>query len=569
MILADLFGNYVKKNIIMFIVYFIIIFMTTPLETLTFSYFFGILFPLLQKPDKNKTEIIRICIFISVLYTVTRVATMLKDYLQIKYIPQFTRYVREFLFQHVTNSSKILFENPRAGEIISRINNLPWAIRSIMPVIFKSVIPPLMIVLVAFSIIFKINRKLGLFLILGFVATILNTWWRFDQCVDLYVKENTTYFNLVELVQDKLSNIMEIHTNANLDQEMQNNTDNEFEYEKSNYGARKCIYDMNVVTTLICIVTIIVFIKICYTDFFKKKMSAGEMISLFVALTYYIEAQRNFAKEFQGLARGYGNLKEAEMYVKDVIRVRDAGDFENSPAVDVFTEIKKSSSVFLPAKEAKPKPRIIGNLSANNLSFAYSSNQPIVDNLSFKTKPGTMTMLWGESGRGKSTLAKLLLGFFHPSGGTITIDGHNIKHIDLDHYRANIGYVNQTTTLFNDTILANLKYANSATDEEIKDFMDKYNIHYIFKNVRGGIHKNVGVNGGEMSGGQKQMILIMRAIFSGKKILIFDEPTSALDTKGKDILLAIVKDYQPSRNFIFISHDNRLDKSMFDQIVRL
>ena len=569
MILLDLFMNYVKKNIVLFITYFIIIFMTTPLETLTFSYFFGILFPLLQNPGKNKKTIIRICVFISILYAVTRTASAIKGIIQVKYIPAFTRYAREFLFQNVLNSSKVMFENPRGGEIISRLDNLPYAIRAFVPVILKSVVPPLMIVFVAFSIIMKINKKLGTFLMLGFIATIINTIYRFDNCSQCYVKENSTYFDLVEYSHDKLSNVMEIHTNAEMEGELKRNTNAEYNYEKINYQARKCILNMNISTSVICVITIAIFIKICYTDFFKRKISAGEMISLFVALTYYIEAQRNFALEFQGLARGYGSLKEAETFVREVVKVTDAGDFENSPVVSLTSTSKKSNDVHIPLYENKPRPRIIGNLSINNLSFAYNPTKTIFEKLSFETKPGMMTMLWGESGRGKSTLSKLLLGFFHPTEGTITIDGHNIKEIDLDHYRANIGYVNQTTTLFNDTILANMKYANSASDEEIKDFMDKYNIHYIFKNVQGGVNKNVGVNGGEMSGGQRQMILIMRAIFSGKKILIFDEPTSALDSKGKDILLAIIKDYQNSRNFIFISHDNRLDKSMFDQIVKL
>ena len=140
----------------------------------------------------------------------------------------------------------------------------------------------------------------------------------------------------------------------------------------------------------------------------------------------------------------------------------------------------------------------------------------------------------GTSGSGKSTIAKLIERFYDPTSGLVTVDGTDLKGINLRQYRNKIGYVGQEPCLFNETIKDNLLNSNpEATDEEIIESLKKANAWTFVKKLPEGINTNVGSVGGKLSGGEKQRIAIARALIRNPDLIIFDEATSALDNKSE------------------------------------
>lgn len=139
----------------------------------------------------------------------------------------------------------------------------------------------------------------------------------------------------------------------------------------------------------------------------------------------------------------------------------------------------------------------------------------------------------GESGCGKSTILQLIMRFYDPDEGTITIDGHDLKTIDLVWLREVIGYVGQEPVLFDTTIKENLLFANEkATDEMLESALRKAEAWEFVNQLENKMETKVGLGGGQISGGQKQRIAIARAILRDPKILLLDEATSALDRKN-------------------------------------
>ena len=188
-----------------------------------------------------------------------------------------------------------------------------------------------------------------------------------------------------------------------------------------------------------------------------------------------------------------------------------------------------------PENNSKKPPieNIKGNIKFENVSFRYNSEGPlVVNNLSLDIKEGEYIAIVGQTGCGKSTLVRLLLGFEEPINGNILIDGNNLKNVDLTSLRRNIGTVMQNGTLFHADILSNIIISSPSLKEE--DAWEAAEIANIADDIREmpmGMNTVISEGQGGISGGQKQRIMIARAIVHKPKVLIFDEATSALDNK--------------------------------------
>lgn len=198
---------------------------------------------------------------------------------------------------------------------------------------------------------------------------------------------------------------------------------------------------------------------------------------------------------------------------------------------------------------------IKGEIEFDKVSFLYKEGKKVLDNLSFKVNKGEVVALVGESGVGKSTIIELLGGYYFASAGQILIDGHNIKNINLKLLRSKIAVVPQEPMLFNDTIKNNIRYGNfQASDEEIFEAAKQACADEFIENFPGKYEQIVGERGIKLSSGQKQRVVIARAILKNAKILILDEPTSALDAQSEKYLQESLKKLMKGRTVLIIAH---------------
>lgn len=218
-------------------------------------------------------------------------------------------------------------------------------------------------------------------------------------------------------------------------------------------------------------------------------------------------------------------------------------------------ELFKEKPTVVDEPDAQPLPSCQGEIRFNGVEFAYDPRKPALHGTSFRCAPGTTTALVGESGGGKSTVFRLLFRFYNITGGSIQIDGHDVKNIKLDSLRRHIGVVPQDTVLFNESLMYNLKYANpSATDEDVFAACRAASIHEKILGFPDGYNARVGERGLKLSGGEKQRVAIARTIIKDPRIILLDEATAALDSETEQHIQTALEKLSQGRTTLVIAH---------------
>lgn len=204
----------------------------------------------------------------------------------------------------------------------------------------------------------------------------------------------------------------------------------------------------------------------------------------------------------------------------------------------------------------QPKPlHFDREIRLENVSFRYSPEKWILKDLNLTIKKGQTVALVGASGAGKSTLVDLIPRFWDVTEGRITIDGTDIREVDLDALRSLIGNVNQEPILFNDTVYNNIAFSpETATQEEVLNAAKIANAHEYIQNLTEGYHTNIGDRGCRLSGGERQRLSIARAVLKNPAILILDEATSSLDNHSERLVQEAIENLLKDRTTIVIAH---------------
>ena len=217
--------------------------------------------------------------------------------------------------------------------------------------------------------------------------------------------------------------------------------------------------------------------------------------------------------------------------------------------MDIKSDIQDST-------DARNVKDLNSNISFNNVSFSYGKeHEKVLDNISFNIDKGEIIALVGPSGAGKSTLVDLIPRFYDALGGSITIDGTDIREIQIGSLRSMMGIVTQETFLFDDSIKANIAYGvNNLSDKEIEEAAKAANAHDFIVKLADGYDTIIGERGVSLSGGQKQRIAIARAIVKNPPILILDEATSSLDSESEKHVQSAIENLMNHRTVFVIAH---------------
>ena len=257
-------------------------------------------------------------------------------------------------------------------------------------------------------------------------------------------------------------------------------------------------------------------------------------VSVGVIVTIILYA-RQFASPLEQIAMGFANLNHVKASARRVFAIFDAEE--------------EISSGDLPEKEIK------GSVAFQNVSFSYTKEEPLIENLNLKVSPGQNVAIVGPTGAGKTTIVNLIMRFYDIDSGTISLDGRNTAELSRNALRERFGMVLQDTWLFRGTILENVAYGKpNATREEVEDACRRAYCDHFIRTMPDGYDTVIGEDTANLSGGQKQLLTIARAFLADKPLLILDEATSNVDTRTEVLIQKAMDELMKGKTCFVIAH---------------
>ena len=262
----------------------------------------------------------------------------------------------------------------------------------------------------------------------------------------------------------------------------------------------------------------------------KAWFDAPTFIFYMVILYSVINPLKDFAKAGYNIPKGMASMERVNKILETESSIKEA---PNASDVTGFND----------------------EITFSNVSFSYDEDRKILDDINLTVKKGTTVAIVGESGAGKSTLVDLIPRFYDVTGGSIKIDGTDIRDMKIHSLRSLMGNVNQEPILFNDTIFNNIAFGvEGATMEQVIAAAKIANAHDFIMEKEDGYNTNIGDRGMRLSGGQRQRLSIARAILKNPPILILDEATASLDTESDKLVQEALDRLMSTRTTIAIAH---------------
>lgn len=418
------------------------------------------------------------------------------------------------------------FDNLPAGKISSRITNDTNKVKNMFRLIFSDIVTALILIVGLIIVIFATNYIAGLMLLIlaPLVWIIFKSFTSYTRKYTSVIRKNTSKINaqINEYIQNM--EVIQVYNKEDYIKDKFDKTNNSI-FNMTNELAKIRSYSgfraMDIVSYLASIIILIYFGLGQITDWYA--VSIG---SLYVIFDY---TTRLF-NELRFTIMRYGEVEEAM-----------------ASASHIFELLKLDSQEELTEKIDSIDKEII----FDNVRFSYVDGEEIIKGLSFNVNPGESIAFVGQTGSGKSTLINLLLNFYSPQHGSITIGGQDISKVDRENLRKDMAVVLQDAFLFKADIASNITLGLQFSDKEVKEALRAVGGDRLIKK---GIHTEVMEGGSNLSQGEKQLISFARAYIRNPKILILDEATSNIDTETETIIQEGINKLKKDRTTFIIAH---------------
>lgn len=464
----------------------------------------------------NKVMFYVVCLFI--FYIISSVMTYILSTIMIKLGRKVANDMRKEVFAKLLKLPVSYFDNNQTGDIISRVSYDIDVINTSVSADVTQLITSIITIVGSFIMMFVISRKLIVVQLITLPASILYTRYMTKRTRPLFSVRSKKYGQMNGFTEEMFTGQKTIAAYAKEDVMIKR-------FEKYNEEAADGYYNADYYGTIIgpsigfinnfSLALIGVFGSLLYI---ACKGSLGQISS-------FILYSRKFSGPVNEVANMYNEILSALAAAERVFRLLD--EEEETPD----------------GREAKVLKEVKGEVLFENVTFGYEENETVINDFSLTVKPGKVVAIVGATGAGKTTLINLLMRFYDVDGGSIKIDGTDIREYTRDSLRNAFTMVLQDTWVFGGTIRENLVYGNeNVTDDMLKEAVKACNLEYYINNMPEGYDTLIREGGNNISKGQKQLLTIARAMLINKHMLILDEATSNVDTRTeKEIENAMLK----------------------------
>lgn len=432
-------------------------------------------------------------------------------------------------YGHFLTLPIIFHKTKKTGEILQKVTRGSWTLQMFIKMV-SSILPSILFLIFALIAMLIIRWELGLMVMFTFIIYSILTLKLTKPVIESQEKMQKSFEKEYGYVYDKLYNVFLIKNFAMEEREKKQFLKSFIgkalpPYKESAEKSARLQHIQGIIYNLSFVVVLgsaIFFLR-------GGQITQGEFIMFFG----YINL--SFAPFFR-LSEFYNFYKRTSVALKRIIKLKS-----------LVPEAMKHGD--------KTIEKFKGEIDFKNINFSYSKDRKILKDINLEINSSESVALVGESGVGKSTLSELIFGYYQPTRGTIYLDKTDITKLKLKWLREQIAIVPQEISIFNDTLIKNIKYANqNASFKDIVRAAKAANAHKFIMSLPKKYKTFVGERGVKLSVGQKQRIAITMAFLKDPKILILDEPTSALDAKSERCVQEGIKKLISGRTTIIIAH---------------
>ena len=481
-------------------------------------------------PSKNLRLLIWVSIGLLILYILRAVFQYIVDYwghvlgVRIEYS------MRKDLFNHINKLSFSYFDNTKTGHIMSRIVNDLNEISELAHHGPEDLFVIIVTLLGSFIILLNSYWPLALITFSVIPVMIMFAVLKNKEMQLAFRKMRIKIADVNAQVEDSVSGARVVKSFTNEWYEAEKFEKGNMNFRKSREGTYRVMAEFfSGVTFFSNLINVIVMMfggLFIYLD----KISPGTLVEFLLYVTMFLQPIRKFTtliENYQQGMSGFARFMETLGIEPDIK--------DNPKAINV--------------------ERVNGEIVFDDVTFSYNNKENVLENINLSIKPGETVAFVGPSGGGKTTLCSLIPRFYEVDGGSIRVDGIDIKMITQRTLRENIGVVQQDVFLFSGTVRENIAYGDiGATDEEIMKAAEKADAHEFIMSLENGYDTYIGERGVMLSGGQKQRLSIARMFLKNPPILILDEATSALDSETEKIIQKSLFDLAKNRTTLIIAH---------------
>lgn len=520
--------EYVKENTFLFLAYCLMI-ISLPINEVLLPHLYGKVIYNLQAGLNVRQYIFPIILCI----ILVQVIMISNDLIDVRLYPKMITFIRKYCMDKIISARSSEMREMEIGKLIAKLVRFPTMLYSYIE-IFKDDLVPYCIIYVVIIIYMFLRDKVISLLIMFIVAVLLLCTYKAATSCIRYSQLRDRYYNMgYEEIDEIMRNMVSILNNNSYEYETQrlNNIDGYFkEYAKQSLycsNKYKIIFDI-----FFTIMMAVISYRLIYL-YRGKIITNSSIVSIAIILLFMFNTVMKHTNTFKNIMFRYGTIQES---------------------LTLFSEEARKNQVKINYHEPYYNTKYC--IMLNNVSFLYKQNKPILSNFNLNVSYRENLLIMGEIGSGKSTILKLIMKYQVPQEGELYLDGIPYSTIQDYVIRDKIGYIHQNPLLFNRTLMENIKYGNrSASDQEVYDLINKIGVNSIIERFPDKLNTIAGKSGSNLSGGEKQIIWILRVLLHNPKIILMDEPTSAMDEGTRDILFNIMVQLMKEKTVITVSHD--------------
>lgn len=476
-------------------------------------------------PSENFNKLITGVVLLTFLLLIRVLFTALRDYFLIRQTKDFNIRIIDSFYSSLLFLPKSFFDTRKIGELVARLNDTQ-RIQRVISAVIGNVVINFLITLVSLGFLFFYSWQTGLiailslpfyfFLIYSFNTRIITAQ---QEVMQGYALSESNYITSMQgIATIKNTNRQSVFQKINL--LFYGN------FQEKNYNLGKINVRLSIVSGIFSVVFLIAILIYTSIQVYYKIMQLGELMAI-------LGISGSLLPAVASLALITILINEAKIAFDRMYE---------------FSSIEKEDEGTLPLSEFE-------SLEINGLSFRFAGRSLLLNSVNLSISKNECIAIVGESGSGKSTLGQILQKFYPFESGKITINSDkSLTQISTENWRNIIGIIPQDITIFNGNVIANILLGKEDIPENIDSFIEEYGFTDFIKSLPQGFATILGEEGINLSGGQKQIIALMRALYKKPQLLLLDEFTSAMDRKTENFVLNLLNKLKSELSIIFISH---------------